>query len=219
MSTNFHPKFEKGLFYHVYNRTNNQELLFRNDENFNYFLKRYKYFLNAYLDMVAYCLMPTHFHFLVRVKSEIPIHEERHDISDSGENHDPVFRNVISVSKIIEEQFRKFFISYSKSYNVMYNRHGSLLQRPFKRVHLENENKVIDKIYYIHHNPIHHGYCENYNEWKYSTYNNFISDEMNQLINKEMINANRSAEEWIQVHQEYKENFSKKQNLPDKFEE
>jgi REP element-mobilizing transposase RayT len=111
MSTNFHPKFEEGSFYHVYNRTNNKELLFRNDENFNFFLNKYDYFLKDHLDLVAFCLMPTHFHFLVKVKNDIPISARRHNISDF------TLGNVMSESLLVEEQFRKYFISYSKSYN------------------------------------------------------------------------------------------------------
>jgi putative transposase len=155
--------------------------------------------------------MPTHFHFLVKVKNNISI-GERHDISVSSNSHDSGKRNVMSRSSKIEEQFRKFFISYSKSYNKWCDRHGNLLQRPFKRVLLANEKNVIDKICYIHHNPIHHGYCEHYNEWKYSTYPVFTSEVMTKLIIQENISPIFSQEEWILIHTEFKENFKKGRN-------
>jgi len=61
-------QFYENTYYHLYNRTNNEEALFRSMENYLYFLKKYRYYLDDYLETVGYCLMPTHFHSLVRVK-------------------------------------------------------------------------------------------------------------------------------------------------------
>ncbi len=60
--------YENGIF-HVYNRTNNRELLFRSDDNYLYFLKQYDKYLHPFLDTYCWNLMPNHFHLLVRVKS------------------------------------------------------------------------------------------------------------------------------------------------------
>ena len=56
-------------YYHLYNRSNNNEILFKTTENYLYFLKKYRFYLEPLLDTLAYCLMPTHFHFLVYVKT------------------------------------------------------------------------------------------------------------------------------------------------------
>ena len=61
-------KFYENTYYHIYNRTNNEEALFRSEENYLYFLKKYRFYIEEYLETVGYCLMPTHFHFLVRVR-------------------------------------------------------------------------------------------------------------------------------------------------------
>lgn len=63
--------FEQGKYYHIYTRTNNEETLFKSEENYIYFLERYRYYLESYLATLAYCLMPTHLHFLVRVKADV----------------------------------------------------------------------------------------------------------------------------------------------------
>ena len=55
--------------YHIYNRTNNQELLFRTDENRRFFLQRFTHYLSPYADTYCWCLLPNHFHFLIKVKS------------------------------------------------------------------------------------------------------------------------------------------------------
>ena len=58
---------ELGKYYHLYNRSNNEEIVFRADENYVYFLKKYRSYLQHFVNTIAYCLMPTHFHFVVRV--------------------------------------------------------------------------------------------------------------------------------------------------------
>ena len=57
-------------YYHLYNRTNNDELLFKEKKNYLYFLGKYRHYLAEFVDTHAYCLMPTHFHFLIYIKSE-----------------------------------------------------------------------------------------------------------------------------------------------------
>ena len=59
--------YDEGIF-HVYNRTNNKELLFRSDENRLYFLRQYHKYLHPFLDTFCWNLLPNHFHFLVRIK-------------------------------------------------------------------------------------------------------------------------------------------------------
>lgn len=56
-----------GLYYHVYNRGFNREPIFANTGNYLFLLQRTQLFLADYpLSMIAYCLMPTHYHFLLR---------------------------------------------------------------------------------------------------------------------------------------------------------
>jgi len=61
---------EPGKMYHVYNHGNAQDNLFRCEENYIYFLKKYAQYIYPIVDTFAYCLMPNHFHTLVRVKTE-----------------------------------------------------------------------------------------------------------------------------------------------------
>ncbi len=56
-------------FFHLFNRGINGQKIFVTEENYNYFLKKYAAKTKAYLDTYAYCLLPNHFHFLVKIKS------------------------------------------------------------------------------------------------------------------------------------------------------
>jgi hypothetical protein len=59
---------EHQRIYHVYNRGINKERIFKEEENYHFFLKRYQHYVSLFVDTYAYCLMPTHFHFVVRIK-------------------------------------------------------------------------------------------------------------------------------------------------------
>lgn len=54
-------------YYHLYNRGNNRQAVFFEPENYVYFLKGIRKYLLGSVEVIAYCLMPTHYHILVRV--------------------------------------------------------------------------------------------------------------------------------------------------------
>ncbi|MDV7394528.1 hypothetical protein RZS08_24310, partial [Arthrospira platensis SPKY1] len=61
VSDKYLAKLVPGHFFHVYNRTNNKELLFLDDEDRSRFLLSYFYYLSPMVDTFAYCLLPNHF--------------------------------------------------------------------------------------------------------------------------------------------------------------
>jgi putative transposase len=70
MTIDYHAPFVSNDFYHVYNRANtNTDKLFYQQKNYAYFLQKFNEYLSDYLEVWAYCLIPNHFHFLVRVKA------------------------------------------------------------------------------------------------------------------------------------------------------
>ena len=59
---------EPGKYYHIYNRGNNRENIFKEDRNYAYFLKLYTFRVGPIADTYAYCLLRNHFHLLARVQ-------------------------------------------------------------------------------------------------------------------------------------------------------
>ena len=60
-------EFEQGHLYHVYNRGNNSQKVFFTIANYLFFLKKIKTNILPYADILAWCLMPNHFHLMIHV--------------------------------------------------------------------------------------------------------------------------------------------------------
>ena len=187
----YHAPFKCRHFYHVYNRGNNQQNIFLEEKNYTFFLKRWDEYLGKYLDVWAYCLMPNHFHFIVRVKDEDRLAKFR----KPGKSY----------NELISNQFRKLFIAYTKSFNKVYERTGSLFQKPFKRVKIDSEQYLQHLIHYIHHNPIHHHFVDDYTDWKYSSYSSILSKRPTKLRRKEILKLFRDKQSFTTYHEEMKD--------------
>jgi putative transposase len=60
--------FEENHLYHIYNQGNNRQKIFFGRENFLFFIEKIRTYIQPYSDILAWCLMPNHFHFMVYVK-------------------------------------------------------------------------------------------------------------------------------------------------------
>jgi hypothetical protein len=106
----------------------------------------------------------------------------------------------LSSSQIVSEQFRRFFLSYSKSINKQEKRHGSLFQKYFKRKQIDSDNYFKQLIFYIHHNPAHHEITEKFKNYKWSSYFKILDDKPTKLMKNETIEFFGSKSEYIQYH-------------------
>src|ERR1700709_2847473 len=66
----YYTKFEAGDFYHIYNRTIDKQPMFKNEGNYEFFLRKYDEYLSGVVDTYAYCLLGNHFHILIQVRDE-----------------------------------------------------------------------------------------------------------------------------------------------------
>lgn len=172
----YSPLYSNGC-YHIYNRGNNSDNLFYKHENYRYFLQQYNYYLQDYLDTFAYCLLPNHFHLLVRVKD----FEDKNPALKRGQ------KTLTGVEEIVSELFRRLFTSYAKAINKQETRAGSLFQKNFKRKEVADEHYFSQLIYYIHANPQHHGIFDDFRDYPYSSYQSLLSDKPTKLSRNEAI--------------------------------
>ena len=69
-------QFEKGHYYHIYNRGAGRHNLFIEEDNYLYILQRMKKYVEELcLSIIAYCLMPNHYHLLIRQNGDIAVSE------------------------------------------------------------------------------------------------------------------------------------------------
>jgi putative transposase len=201
--------------YHVFNRTNNKEKLFLNDENHYFFLRKYEDYLSPFLETYAWCLLPNHFHFLVRIKS-VEIIKSTLNSFDSNKlsiTEKKFLENSLTLSELIESSFKRFFQSYALAFNKVHKRKGNLFYKPFKRLEILQESHFIQAVIYIHANAVRHNIIKDFTTWKWSSYHATISDSFTNLLREEVFTWFGGKEQFIKTHREmtsyyYEDNVS-----------
>ena len=195
---------EAGKSYHLYTHANGFENLFQSDENYRYFLRRYEHFIPSVADTLAYCLMPNHIHFLIRVKTEAELTSTFSNLRGFKNLEGLIVEEIEKeLEKRISQQFGNLFNSYTKAFNKMYNRKGSLFIPNFKREEITSDNYFTNIIHYIHANPVHHGFVKNISDWPWSSYQWLSTGEPATLIDTTSVwNWFGSREEFIRFHQQ-----------------
>ena len=209
MRTNYHAKLEEGCFYHLYNRTNGNDWLFANDGNYVFFLNKWKVYISPYIETVAYCLMGNHFHFVICVKKvDNAFMEDVHKENTSAAKH--YLSNATTVNEFLEDQFKRFFNSYAAAFNKQQSRHGSLFQKRFRRVLINNDVQLLNKICYVHHNPIHHNISDSYEGWRYTSYHAYITTKPTNIARQKGLSlfgdTGESNKRFMAYHKGYQEN-------------
>ena len=192
---------DEGKFYHIYNRGINKAPIFFESRNYDYFLKKFDHYLYDFVDLYSYCLLPNHFHLLIKVKEKI---HSNHNIK--GKSINP------KLLMPIEKAFRDFFICYAKTINKEYNRTGALFQFKYKRKVIDSGDYLMSIIAYIHLNPVHAGLCDDPGDWKYSSYNFFITDTPCKIKKNEVLEWFENKNEFVEFHKNYRD-FQKERDL------
>ncbi len=208
MKVDYWEKMEPEVIYHIYNRAVGKDNLFTDEANYAFFLKQWKSYL-PYLDVFAFCLMPNHFHFLAKVK---PISDELtdHVRAQRTVKSQQFLNEEITYATYLEDQFKRLFSSYALAFNKQQDRHGSLFQKRFKRLSVKDEYKLHYLLAYIHHNPIHHHFCQDFRQWKYSSWMAYQNLKQPSQVNREEVlswfddDIEKAALRFRQYHEDFK---------------
>lgn len=167
-------QYVKDGFYHVYNRGVEKRRIFLDDQDYRVFLHLLRYYLlpvdseshplteitgflpvkirplsnlNGEVEMHVYCLMPNHFHLLLKQFNE----------------------------KGMQNLIQRLLTTYSMYFNRRYKRTGHLFQGPYKAILVDNDDYLLHLSRYIHLNPnLTRGYL---NQYPYSSYPNYIGEK------------------------------------------
>ena len=155
---------EADRFYHIYNRGINGENIFKSDHNYLFFLNKISEFLVPVCDVYAYCLMSNHFHLLIKIKSDV---ELECFIKVQNPNADFNVKGLHFPQNIFSKQFARIFNSYSQAFNKENNRHGALIESPFKRKAITSDEYLINTIIYLHQDPQNHSVVDDFSKYNF----------------------------------------------------
>jgi len=162
--------FIPDTYYHLYNRGNNRQAVFFEADNYAYFLGGIKKYLHPVVHIIAYCLLPTHYHILVRIKGQTS------EVFMTSE-----------VSERVSRAMQKFLISYTKAINKRFSRVGALFQGQFQAKPIKNFSHLLNLCIYIHANPVKGGLATSPKDWIYSNYLEWLGRRNGALVEREFI--------------------------------
>ncbi len=210
---------ENGCCYHIFSRSiakfvvfNNAKEYFRMTEllnvyNFTEFKYKYSRFCDLelekrflvlleleksspkYVDIIAYCIMPTHFHLILRQRQ------------DGG----------------ISEYMAKFLNSYSRFFNTTHRRTGPLWSGRFKSVLVSDDEQLLHLTRYIHLNPTSADLIQKPEDWAFSSFLEYINESQikNALCNfRDIINITpQEYKKFVLDRKDYQRQISLIKNL------
>ncbi len=169
--------YQEGNFYHIYNRGCNKEKIFFCSENYEYLIRRMKKSHKKYsVNIISFCLMPNHFHFLLQQESDVPL----------------------------SEWLRVLFSGYTLAVNKQQNRTGTLFEGKSKKRLINKEEYLQHLLYYIHFNPVKAGLVSSSEKWKFSNYLECIGKRVDYPFDELLINdLFGSKEEYMNFTENY----------------
>lgn len=154
------PAYHSSGIYHIYNRGSHRVSIFRESDNYVFVLRKLKRYLRELqLTLLAYCLMPNHFHFLVRQDGDLPA-------------------GMLS---------QRVFNSYSKAYNRRYQHSGTLFEGPYRVKLLLETSHLLHLCRYIHANPVKDGLVTEPADWLYSNYLEWIGQRDGTMVDRSFV--------------------------------
>lgn len=184
---------EYDAYYHIYNRGINGADIFRREDDYLRFLRLYDEYIVHIADTFAWCLMKNHFHLLVRILAEDEIQYMK---PKEGDKRIYPEKKKYNPSR----QFAHLFDAYAKAFNFRYERTGALFETPFRRIKITDEQYFKQVVFYIHNNPVKHGFVENLIDYPWTSYLTIISVKPTCLQREKVLGWFNSKAEFIEYH-------------------
>jgi len=153
-------EFRPGCYYHLYNQGAGRQSIIREERNYRYILKLInKHLSELQLTLIAYCLMPNHYHWLVR---------------QDGDHAAGLLA-------------QRVFNSYTRAFNNAYNRNGTLFAGRYKAILVSSDEYLRYLCCYIHANPVKDGFALAPELWPYSNYPEWIGLRDGKLVDRAFV--------------------------------
>ena len=210
-------KLQPNCSYHIFNHANGFENIFIEDENYRFFLEKYQQYILPIAETYAYCLLPNHFHLVVRIRRREVLEEVFRNFKSTNFSKVQNFGKVENSGKVeitdniieqfISKQFANLFSCYTQSFNKVNKRRGSLFLKNFRREPIENKAYFLNAVIYTHRNPVHHAFCDRYTDWSYTSFCE-IKERNSQMIEVEkLLRMFGGRDSFIDLHEQSANKF------------
>ena len=166
--------FVEDNLYHIYNRGNNRQPIFFTPKNYLFFLHKVRRYIKPYCHLLAYCLMPNHFHFLIQATSASTV----------------LTHTQLGSRTALSEGVKNLLSSYTQAINKQEIRTGSLFAQNTKAKLVSHRETEIDYsllcLNYIHQNPLRAGLVQEVKDWPYSSFPDYAHLRRGTLCEKEI---------------------------------
>ena len=167
--------YEANSLYHVYNRGNNGQQLFFRPEHYHHFLRLARHNLIPHANLLAYCLMPNHFHFLVQ---------------PTAFGTSPTPGSASTTTQPLSRGIARLLSTYGQGLNQELGRQGSVFQPKTK-------GKLLDGpfceagypavcLHYLHQDPMRAGLTNSLADWPYSSYRDYAGLRSGTLCQRDL---------------------------------
>ncbi|MEN9348962.1 MAG: hypothetical protein RLZZ77_2473 [Bacteroidota bacterium] len=201
---NYTHKLLPNKYYHVYNRAVGSEICFRDRRNFLFFLRRVQEYLYPVMDVIAYCLIPNHFHLLVRIKEEKILrefYEKKKGLTLAPEM-------TVNWHKVAMTQLKNMLSSFAKAVNKDRQRKGALFCDYTKRIEVVDHEYLENLIHYIHYNPVNHGFVNDPMDWEWSSFFRLLNADKKTYARVLMQRHFGSMDRFFHKHQVFSKGIS-----------
>ena len=196
-------QFDSGHLYHIYNQGNNRQKIFLNRDNYHFFLRKIHEHVLPFADVLAWCLMPNHFHLMVHVNHvEIELTPNTPPCPTQSRT-----RSQSSAKMSFNKSIGIMLASYTRAINNQQNWSGSLFRSETKATCLTDvkgispvwiTNMGITEIIIDNHDIEYPNICFNYilfnpvkdrlvkrpEDWEFSSFLDLIDYRKGNLINR-----------------------------------
>lgn len=170
------PIFYPGGYYHVYSRGSEKRIIFLDKADKKRFLERLEEYKHLHsVKIIAYCLMPNHYHLLIRQDSEEPIS--------------------LFISRLN--------IAYAMYFNKRYERVGPLFQGRFKAKHIETDEYLVHLSRYIHLNPLSHLGERALRKYYWSSLKDYLDNTDGGFVDTEIIASYFNSKNWKEDYRKF----------------
>jgi putative transposase len=154
--------FEPDKIYHIHNLGINRQQIFFREQHYSFFLRKIRTEWYPVADVIAYCLLPTQFHFIIQAKPPGCMHLKIQD-------------QFVALQKL-SQAIGHTLSSYTLAVNKQMDRTGSIFNKKTKNTELNfsrstpvNNNDLMYRIKEIHCKPVANGLCNSDTDWEFSS--------------------------------------------------